>query len=258
MSSARTATPRRGRHDRSPRPRDTDHEIMKSNAANIVKRNQRKSVHDFSGTYKILEGYCKKQSTKGKWQKRWFVAQDHYLLYKSTAKSKKVLGSIDLLEVGSIKKDDSINGFTLNLHNRVYKLQLTKSSPLADEWVQGLIARQSFKETAVGAAQVALEEAKAAAATSAAAAAAAAAGTMAVDYIDEGKIELDSIAIEEGNDSDTQRLSTTRLSSTDRPPSPTKTNHKEGEDVPVDHRDEDEAGTGSVMKANNEQCCVVS
>ena len=232
---------------------------MESNAGAIVKRNQRKSVHDFSGTYKILEGYCKKQSTKGKWQKRWFVAQDHYLLYKSTAKSKKVLGSIDLLEVGSIKKDDSINGFTLNLHNRVYKLQLTKSSPLADEWVQGLIARQSFKETAVGAAQVALEEAKAAAATSAAAAAAAAAaGTMAVDYIDEGKIELDSIAIEEGNDSDTQRLSTTRLSSTDRPPSPAKTNHKEGEDVPVDQRDEDEAGTGSVMKANNEQCCVVS
>ena len=240
---------------------------MATNSGSIVKRNQRKSVHDFSGTYKILEGYCKKQSTKGKWQKRWFVAQDHYLLYKSTAKSKKVLGSIDLLEVGSIKKDDSINGFTLNLHDRVYKLQLTKSSPLADEWVQGLIARQSFKETAVGAAQVALAEAKAAAAANAAedqrksaaavAAAVAAAGTVAVD-IDEGMIDLDT-AIEEANDSDTQRLSTTRhSSSSDRHPNPAKTNHKEGEEVPVDQRDDDEPGTGSVMKAKDERCCVVS
>lgn len=236
---------------------------MATNSGSIVKRNQRKSVHDFSGTYKILEGYCKKQSTKGKWQKRWFVAQDHYLLYKSTAKSKKVLGSIDLLEVGSIKTDDSINGFTLNLHDRVYKLQLTKSSPLADEWVQGLIARQSFKETAVGAAQVALAEAKAATAANAAEdqrkSAAAAAGTVAVGNIDEGMIDLDTIAIEEGNDSDTQRLSTTRhSSSSDRHPNPAKTNHKEGEEVPVDQRDEDKPGTGSVMKAKDEQCCVVS
>jgi hypothetical protein len=134
-----------------------------------VKRNQRNSVFDFSGTYTALSGYCKKKSTKGKWQKRFFEAKDHYLIYKSTEKSQKVLGSIDLLNVGTIRLDNSIGGFTMDLEDRLYKLKVTNKSPIAEEWVRGLKARQNFRETAVGAAKAALAAAEARAAAKAAA-----------------------------------------------------------------------------------------
>jgi len=89
-----------------------------------------------------LKGYCKKRSTKGKWQKRFFQAHTTTLTYKSTEKSSKILGSIDLKTVGAIISDGSATGFSLQLADRVYKLQVVKGSPPAEEWIKGLNARQ--------------------------------------------------------------------------------------------------------------------
>ena len=89
-----------------------------------------------------LKGYCKKRSTKGKWQKRFFQAHKTTLTYKSTEKSSKILGSIDLKTVGAIISDGSATGFSLQLADRVYKLQVVKGSPPAEEWIKGLNARQ--------------------------------------------------------------------------------------------------------------------
>jgi hypothetical protein len=91
----------------------------------------------------LLRGYLKKKSTKGKWQKRFFQVQKTKLNYKSTEKSSKILGSIDLKTVGAIVSDGSATGFSLQLADRLYELRVIKGSPPAEEWIQFLHARQA-------------------------------------------------------------------------------------------------------------------
>ena len=240
--------------------------------SSIRKKRQRTSINGFSGTYTDLRGYCHKQSTKGKWQKRWFQANDHYLIYKSTEKSLKVLGSIDLLTVGDIQADPNIkDGFSLELVDRVYRLRTTKKAPLANQWVAGLQARQKFKETAVGAAQDALalatanaarRAASAAAADAAAVAASGSAGTTTASFPANTAVTLTPQDV----DVDTRPLSNKEPTSTGTPPKGRgRTGSSEADVIQTYSRSKskeaislEEKPKSTVVKSKPKACCVIA
>ena len=95
--------------------------------AKLLKRLKSDSIHQSVKKFQLLKGYCKKQSSKGKWQKRYFEAKDNYLNYSSNDKSKKVLGSIDLRTVGKITKVGG-NRLSLQLEDRVYTIEILQSN----------------------------------------------------------------------------------------------------------------------------------
>ena len=71
---------------------------MKRTMSKVEKRSKSNSIHlATEDVHAPLSGYCKKLSSKKKWQKRYFTATDHYLNYTSTKKSTKVLGKVQNL-----------------------------------------------------------------------------------------------------------------------------------------------------------------
>ena len=114
--------------------------------AKLLKRLKSDSIHQSVKKFQLLKGYCKKQSSKGKWQKRYFEAKDNYLNYSSNDKSKKVLGSIDLRTVGKISKVGG-NRLSLQLEDRVYTIEILQSNQYTcDEWMNGLTDRQQQQQ----------------------------------------------------------------------------------------------------------------
>lgn len=123
-----------------------------------------------SGRFLPICGYLEKKSTKGKWQRRWFEAHDHYLTYRATKEVKKTQAVIDLRTCGDIllvegdgrhavdnngsdktsSTDDGANltpgAFNVHLKARVYELRVpkpwTEDVQMADEWVRALLERK--------------------------------------------------------------------------------------------------------------------
>ena len=75
--------------------------VSKPDRHGVVRRGFRKSVwsRDTTGLTP-MEGYLKKQSRRGVWQRRFFRTNNAYLNYYKSEKTDKVLASIDLREVG--------------------------------------------------------------------------------------------------------------------------------------------------------------
>ena len=55
---------------------------------------------------RVGPGYLRKKSSKDKWQKRWFEANDRYLTYYKNEASDNLLACIDLRLVGDIRMSD--------------------------------------------------------------------------------------------------------------------------------------------------------
>ncbi|CAM9462822.1 unnamed protein product, partial [Hapterophycus canaliculatus] len=79
-------------------------------------------------------GYLQKKAKTGKWQKRWFETNAHYLTYYKSKKMEKLLAALNLPQVGEIRlvdpDDDSYEQendgslFTIELNDRVYTMKV--------------------------------------------------------------------------------------------------------------------------------------
>lgn len=92
----------------------------------------------------------RKKSSKDKWQKRWFEANDHYLTYYKSETSDNLLACIDLRLVGDIRLStdpEHISEFVIQLGDRNYRMK-AKTAEEAERWVKGLLARKDGDSSA--------------------------------------------------------------------------------------------------------------
>lgn len=85
----------------------------------------------------IIFGYLQKQGRNGKWQTRWFESDGECLTYYKSDKRSKLLATLDLAKVGSIRvnRDDSDGcSFTINISHRPYHLRADSKESCRD-WV---------------------------------------------------------------------------------------------------------------------------
>lgn len=85
----------------------------------------------------IIFGYLQKQGRNGKWQTRWFESDGECLAYYKSSKRSKVLATLDLAKVGSIKvngEDTKGCSFTINILQRPYHLRADSRESCKD-WV---------------------------------------------------------------------------------------------------------------------------
>ena len=111
-----------------------------------ARRSLRKSVFYPASKYDELKGYLRKKSKTGRWQKRWFEANDHYLTYYKTAESEKLLACIDVRQVTAIEfaapgEDVAPGEFYIQLGQKKYPMK-SKSREAAERWVTNLKARR--------------------------------------------------------------------------------------------------------------------
>eukprot|EP00947_MAST-08B_sp_MAST-8B-sp1_P001718 g1718.t1 len=107
-------------------------------------------VMEKSTVYAELRGYLRKKSSKDKWQKRWFEANDHYLTYYKSETSDNLLACIDLRLVGDIRLStdpEHISEFVIQLGDRNYRMK-AKTAEEAERWVKGLLARKDGDSSA--------------------------------------------------------------------------------------------------------------
>lgn len=85
----------------------------------------------------IIFGYLQKQGRNGKWQTRWFESDGECLTYYKSSKRQKLLATLDLAKVGSIKisrQDPKGCSFTINISQRPYHLRADSKESCKD-WV---------------------------------------------------------------------------------------------------------------------------
>lgn len=85
----------------------------------------------------VIFGYLQKQGRNGKWQTRWFESDGKCLSYYKSEKRAKVLATLDLANVGSIRVNREIYGgcgFTINISQRPYHLRADSKQSCKD-WV---------------------------------------------------------------------------------------------------------------------------
>ena len=117
-------------------------------AGHVEKNTKEDGDHIDSHKYVDLEGIMQKLSSKGKWQKRYFLAEDNFLVYKKNKASKKILAAIDLATTGEIHCEPSKGpgAFYLELDGRKYECVIPppwlEDQLLAIDWVNGLKHRQ--------------------------------------------------------------------------------------------------------------------
>ncbi|KAG5187599.1 hypothetical protein JKP88DRAFT_207086 [Tribonema minus] len=98
-----------------------------------------------------MSGYLHKKAKTGKWQRRWFETNAHFLTYYKTRKVEKLLAALNLPQVGEIKlvdpdpNDPENNGalFTIELNTRVYTMKAGTREEAA-RWVEVLKALQAM------------------------------------------------------------------------------------------------------------------
>ncbi|CAM9411403.1 unnamed protein product, partial [Phaeothamnion confervicola] len=99
-----------------------------------------------------VSGYLLKKAKTGKWQRRWFETQAHFLTYYKTKKMEKLLAALNLPQVGDIRlvdpdpNDPENDGclFTIELNERVYTMK-APSREEAARWVEVLRVLQSLE-----------------------------------------------------------------------------------------------------------------
>eukprot|EP00752_Nemacystus_decipiens_P009393 g8396.t1 len=102
-----------------------------------------------------ISGYLQKKAKTGKWQKRWFETNAHYLTYYKSKKMEKLLAALNLPQVGEIRlvdpDDDSYEEendgslFTIELNDRVYTMKASTREEAA-RWVEVLKVLQTMEE----------------------------------------------------------------------------------------------------------------
>ena len=107
---------------------------------------------DDSSQLPSLVGPLKKQSRRGKWQKRTFKAINHYLVYYASTKMRNIRCVHDLVKSSSIQTTGRFGYFELE-----YKIQdeistvsmKAKDLEQAEVWVENLRARRDLFQTVV-------------------------------------------------------------------------------------------------------------
>mmetsp|Transcript_14909 Transcript_14909/g.21154 ORF Transcript_14909/g.21154 Transcript_14909/m.21154 type:complete len:151 (-) Transcript_14909:131-583(-) len=100
-------------------------------------------MSDSDRTLPHMSGYLLKQTSSGKWQKRWFETNSQFLTYYKSPKMEKLLAALNLPQVGEIRLAD--NGadfdtestFTIELNTRTYRMK-AESRKDATKWVRVL------------------------------------------------------------------------------------------------------------------------
>jgi len=85
----------------------------------------------------IISGYLYKRGRQGKWQRRWFESDGRDLCYFKSDKRNKLLATLDLLNVGSVRMDDTDPAgcsFIIEVAGRNYYL-CADSKDYAMDWV---------------------------------------------------------------------------------------------------------------------------
>lgn len=85
----------------------------------------------------LIYGYLKKLGRNGKWQTRWFESDGECLTYYKSSKRNKLLATLDLAKVGSIRinhEDENGTTFTINISQRPYQLRADSKAACRD-WV---------------------------------------------------------------------------------------------------------------------------
>ena len=118
--------------------------------ANLVKK--KSDVHPGGEQHvygALREGFLKKKNKYGRWQKRWFRASDHYLLYASTpAGITSQPACINLQQVAVINYKAGDKTFDLDMasdsgNQLMYSLKAERSAD-AREWFQDLQRRRAI------------------------------------------------------------------------------------------------------------------
>ncbi|CAM9212549.1 unnamed protein product [Discosporangium mesarthrocarpum] len=104
-----------------------------------------------------MSGYLQKKAKTGKWQKRWFETNAHYLTYYKTKKMEKLLAALNLPQVGEIRlvdpdedphadEEEENNGclFTIELNDRIYTMKAGTREEAA-RWVEVLKVLQTLE-----------------------------------------------------------------------------------------------------------------
>ncbi|KAG5192934.1 hypothetical protein JKP88DRAFT_268905 [Tribonema minus] len=98
-----------------------------------------------------MSGYLYKKAKTGKWQRRWFETNAHFLTYYKTRKVEKLLAALNLPQVGEIRlmdedpSDEENNGalFSIELNTRIYVMRAASREEAA-RWVEVLKALQAL------------------------------------------------------------------------------------------------------------------
>eukprot|EP01041_Mallomonas_annulata_P004957 gene4957-9917_t len=92
----------------------------------------------------VICGYLHKKTKDGRWQRRWFETNGHYLTYYKSKKMERLLAALSLPQVGDIRTipiandPENLGGlFELELKTRIYILR-AKSDADAEIWVNTL------------------------------------------------------------------------------------------------------------------------
>ena len=92
-----------------------------------------------------IVGLLKKQSRKGKWQKRHFQAVNHYLVYYASSKLKNIRCVHNLVLATNIETTGRFGYFDISFFDGGDVLSLkAKDLNEAEKWVENLLARQEM------------------------------------------------------------------------------------------------------------------
>jgi hypothetical protein len=89
------------------------HKLSFDSSTNVRSRSQ--SVTNQMDNFSPCDGYLHKKSRHGRWQKRYFVVNNHYLNYYDNIKMKTLLAGINLFEMDNVS--DLLPGLEFTLLN---------------------------------------------------------------------------------------------------------------------------------------------
>lgn len=100
-----------------------------------------------------LAGYIKKKSRGGSWQSRWFYTRNHFLLYTHSNRDATPQAAVDLSTLDDVIVVGRFGEFNLaHQDGGVFSLKAANVAQ-ANQWVQGLRARQEAHEQAASKAE---------------------------------------------------------------------------------------------------------
>lgn len=116
------------------------HSVETSESRSSTDTGQRQSsLENFSG-------YLNKKTKDGRWQKRWFESNGHFLAYYKSKKKERLLAALSLPQTGEIRlitenttgtttgTGRQIGLFSIELNSRIYILQ-ARTDEEAEKWV---------------------------------------------------------------------------------------------------------------------------
>lgn len=93
------------------------------------------------------QGYLRKKSSKGRWQRRFFETQGHYFVYRKDAESPELLASMDMSQVSEVNYNEGTTDFVVQFGERGYQMR-GSSVEDAERWVKVLAGKMEAGVTA--------------------------------------------------------------------------------------------------------------